>query len=201
MEVSDIVDSVKRYPVAWLAGAASLAIGGFLYVTMGSLGELENELYELEREVQALKYNAREGSDIEADHERFASMFEQIDAKLMDHTQIANNNGFFYAFGQEHAVDITEVSQRPVIAEATKIPPGDIWTRKHYAVIPFQMQARGLLTDIASMLYHFDASDRLIAVRRFELSTTPSPEAGYMMMTLEVNVLGKPVAASEGGES
>jgi Tfp pilus assembly protein PilO len=201
MEVSDLVDSFKRYPVAWLAGVASLAIGFFLYFTMGSLGELEQELEELEREVQTLKYNAREGADIEADFNRFAARFDAIDADLMDHTQIAKNNGFFYAFSQQHAVDITEVSQRPVIPEAANPPQGDIWTRKHYSVIPFQMQATGLLTDLTDMLYRFDASNRMMAVRRFELSTTPRPEVGYMMMSLELNVLGKPLNPATGGAS
>lgn len=201
MEASDIIYSIKRYPIAWIAGGASLGLGLFFYATMGSLGELEQELFDLEREVQTLKFNAREGANIEADYERFASMFERIDEVLMDHSQIANNNGFFYSFAQQHPVDISDVSQRPVIAESPNPPQGDIWSCKHYAIIPFQMQATGLLTDLTDMLYQFDASDRLIAVRRFELTTTPRPEAGYMTMSLEINVLGKRVNAPGGGSS
>ena len=198
MEVSDIVESIKRYPVAWIAGLCSVALGLYLYFTMSSLTDYENQLFELEREVQTLKSNAKQGADIEEDFQRFSDLFTQIDKVLMDHTQIANNNGFFYNFAQNHPVEIAEVSQRPVIEEAQNPPQGDIWSKKHYSVIPFTMEANGLLTELTDMLYKFDASAQLIEVRKFELTTTSKPELGYMTMSLELNVLGKPIKLKEG---
>ena len=49
------------------------------------------------------------------------------------------------------------------------------------------------------MLYKFDESDRLIAIRSMNLTTTAKPEIGYMSLSLEVNVLGKPVNANKPG--
>lgn len=203
MEVSDIVDNLKRYPIAWGAGMLSLAIGGYLYFTMESLKTYEDQVFELEREVQTLKSNARQGADIEQDYDAFRKLFDRIDSSLMDHTQIANNNGVFYTFASNHPVEITAVSQRPVIEESNAPPKGDIWSKKHFSVIPFSMEVNGLLTDIADMFYQFDKVPQLIEIRRFELTTTLKPEEGYMAMTLEVNVLGKPLKAAtpEGGSS
>jgi len=202
MQVSDIVDNFKRYPIAWGAGILSLAIGAYLYLTMASLKTYEDQVFELEREVQTLKSNARQGADIEQDYEAFKNLFDRIDSSLMDHTQIANNNGVFYTFASNHPVEITAVSQRTVIEETKNPPKRDIWSKKYFSVIPFSMEVSGLLTDIADMFYQFDKVQQLIQIRRFELTTTSQPEEGYMAMTLEVNVLGRPTkAATSGGGS
>ena len=201
MEVSDIVESFKRYPIAWAAGFLSLVMGVYLYFTMDSLQTYEDQVFELEQEVQVLKSNGRQGTDLQEDYDRFKALFDRIDSSLMDHTQIANNNGVFYGFSARHPVEITAVSQRPVIGESANPPQGDIWSKKNFSIIPFTMTVNGLLTDIADMFYQFDKSPQLIGIRRFELTTTNKPEEGYMTMSLEVNVMGKPLKSLEEGGS
>ena len=192
MEVSDLLDSLKRYPIAWISGIISLGLGIFLYFTNGSVTEYENQLFDLEREVDVLKSNNRQGADIEEDFQRLTEMFGSIESVLMDHTQIANNNGFFYSFTSEHPVEISNVSQLSYLEESPNPPLGDIWSTKHFSVIPFSLQAKGLLTELADMFYQFDVAPQLINIRRFDLRTTSVPEEGYMVMSLELNVLGKP---------
>ncbi len=202
MEISDIIASAKRYPFAWGSAFLSIALGLYLYFTMGSLRAYEDEVFELEKEVQTLKTNSHQGADIEEDFQRFSELFDKVDSVLMDHTQIANNTGYFYNFARSHPVEISDVSQRPVIGESASPPQGDLWSKKHFSIIPFSMEVNGLLNDIVEMFYHLDTSSQLIEVRKFEIETTSQPEVGYMIMHLEVNVMGKTLkTVEEGGNS
>jgi hypothetical protein len=198
MRLSDLLEILRRFPIAVGAGLLSLVLGFYLYFTMGSMGVLEETLHDLEREVQVLKTNVREGTTIEDDLNRFSALFEAVDARLMDHRQIATNNGYFYNFAQKHPVEILDVSQRPVVEASASKQAGDIWTKRHYSLIPFSMEVNGLITDIADMFYRWDTLGQLIEVRRFILTTTSKPEVGYMSMNLEVNVLGKPTTPAQG---
>lgn len=192
MEISDIKNQVKAYPVSFGAGFLSLLLGAYLYFTLGSLSDLEIQRDDLEHELRILKSNFDEGSTIEADLETLKEKFVGVDAMLVDSDQIADNNDYFYRLGEQLPIDITSVSQRNVILQNANPAEGEIWTLKNYSVVPVEMEIVGLLNDMLDFLYELDQCERFTKVREFELVISNDREPGYMKMELNLNVLGHP---------
>jgi hypothetical protein len=197
MELSDISNSAKNYPIAYGSGILSLFLLVYFYFSLSSLPEYRQQVTELEQEVLVLKNNFRDGTDLELDYEVFKDGFEKVRSRLIDRYQIADNNGFFYSLGQSHPVEIISVSQKPVINETNEPGSGNIWALKHYPVVPFEMEVVGLLTDILDFLYVMDQCDRFISVESFDLAIATNREPGYMRISLGINVLGKPLNQTE----
>ena len=193
MEVSDITNSAKSYPIAFLGGVISILLIVYFYMSMNALPQYQQQVIDLERELFVLKSNSRDGIDLELDYEEFSNGFQQVRSRLIDRYQIANNNGFFYNLGQTHPVDIISVTQKAVINESAKPVAGNIWTLKHFAVIPVDIEVVGFLTDILDFMYVLDQCDRFISVERFDMEIASSREPGYMRVLLGVNVLGNPL--------
>ena len=193
MEVSDITNSAKNYPIAFIGGVVSILLIVYFYMSMNALPQYQQQALNLERELMILKSNSRDGIDLELDYEEFKDGFQQVKSRLIDRYQIANNNGFFYNLGQTHPVDIISVTQKPVINESAKPVAGNIWTLKHFAVVPFDIEVVGLLTDILDFMYVLNQCDRFISVERLDIEIAPNREPGYMRIILGVNVLGRPL--------
>ena len=198
MQLSDIITSAKNYPIAFISGILSILLAVYFYLSLNSLPEYQQQVDDLEREVNILKNNARDGTDLELDYTVFKDNFETVKSRLIDRYQIADNNGFFYSMGQGHPVDIISVTQKTAINESANPVPGNIWTLKHFPVIPFSMEVEGLLTDILDFMYVLNRCDRFITVEGFDLEIAPSREPGYMRILLNINVLGKPLNQGEG---
>lgn len=198
MQLSDITNSAKNYPIAFASGVLSILLIVYLYLSLNTLPEYEQRVSDLEQEVNILKNNARDGTNLELDSQVFKSDFEKARIRLVDRYQIADNNGFFYSLGQSHPVDIISVTQKPVINESAKPLQGNIWTLKHFPVVPFEMEVVGLLTDILDFMYVLNQCDRFISIESFDLEIAPSREPGYMKVLLGINVLGKPLNQNEG---
>lgn len=193
MEVSDITNSMKSYPIPWVCGFLSLLLGVYLYITLSSLPELEAKLSDLESEILVFRSNRNAGRTLEADLESLNELFDTVDDRLIDRNQLANNTGYFYSLAQEHPVEVLNVSQKSVISESEKKKPSSIWALKHFCVVPIEMEVVGYLTDVLDFLYILDASDRFVQVQSFSMSIANNREPGFVNLSLTVQVLGSPM--------
>lgn len=196
MELSDIQKSIKSYPVAWITGGLSLVIGAYLYLTLDNLSSSQERLDELRHEVDTLKANAREAEGLDDDLQRFKSLYDEIDSQLIEHQQIAVNNDFFYALFEEMPIEVLEVRQRTVIEESKNPENGEIWTRKFFSVVPFDLRVSGYLTDLLDMLYVLDQCDRITKVNSFQLALNDRAESGLMTLDFQIHMVGHPVNES-----
>jgi Tfp pilus assembly protein PilO len=191
MELNDIVSKLKVYPLAWSLAGVSLVVAVYLFLTASSVEALDSELQELKREVEALRWNSREGTDLSDDLIQVKELFAELESRLIDRSQIAANNGYFYTLAQGHDVEVVDVNQRDVLPENATPPANDIWTLNTFAVVPFRMVVNGLMTEMLDFFYLLDTSNRVVKIRSFDLKTDGNKEAGYMTMDLTLNVLAK----------
>ncbi len=194
----NITAFIKAFPLAWGAGFLSLILAVAIYFRMGAVEEKRDELFNLEREIGVIQANTREGLSMDDELSIIQDMVDSIDGRLVDESQIAINNGYFYERVADSPVNISDVVQLNTIVEKRRLTPEDIWALNHYSITPFEFQISGLLTDILNFLYDLKRSERLIHIRSFELQLDTQREPGYMLMEIEVNMLGKPILNTAG---
>jgi high-affinity nickel permease len=192
MQKSDIVASLRSYPIPWLCGFVSILCAVNLYLTGSAVAELESTRDAMSKEVAVLTNNLREGMDLNDHLERIRAASTKLDNRLIDRDQTAVNVGFFFSFAQNKPVEVTDVLQREAIVEKARPTPAEIWTLANFAVVPFEMKLVGVMNDMMDFLYSLEQSDRIIKVRSFDLARGPSTmESGYMEMNLSLLLLAK----------
>jgi high-affinity nickel permease len=192
MQKSDVVASLRSYPIPWICGLVGLLCVPYLYFTGDKVLQLETERDALRREVSILSTNVREGVDLEEHVKQIKGASDQLERRLLDRDQNAINVGFFFTFAQSHPVEISDVFQRATIAEKPNPTAAEIWTLKHFAVVPFDMKLIGVMNDLMDFIYALEQSDRIIRVRSFDLFQAPaSKELGNMEMNLSLLLLAK----------
>lgn len=199
VNIETIKASYRKYPLAWWACGISIVLGLILYVRMPLMEQTRDALLLVQEDLAVIQMNFREGSGMTEDLEHIEDLIKSFQSRLTDSSQRARNIGYFDGFpglfsGRLKSLQLTSINQMQSIAEKANLVGADIWGMRNYSVLPFEMTASGLLTEILDFLYLLKQGSVILNVRSFELSTDNRREQGYMTMRFTVNTVANPVA-------
>lgn len=187
-----LVEILKRYPIA--IGCALLALVGVGLIVMRGdvLGEVQREEEQLQSRIKIIDTNSKQSKGIEEDVAKLEEYIELLDGRIFDREKRAINTNFFYAFGEDMDVSITNVSQRREEPKLfAKSGPNAL---SLHSTIGYDISVVGKYGELIKFMHKFFVVDSVARVTSFSLSPSNTGAGGAdpsLKLSMEVVVLSK----------
>lgn len=195
MKPKDILDRLKRYPIAVICAIIVVVCIVALVLRGGVLDELSAKENELNARLRVIETNAENAKDLAADVEQVESQVAEIEARLFRRDERAINTNFFYAFEDRVDLLISSVSQLAI--EDAALGEGGPNALKLHSVIPYDIVVQGSFQEIVKLLYEFHAHDAFIRVSDLQISSGERTGAGELSARMRVLVLAEKTEATQ----
>lgn len=182
MKSQDLILKAKQYPIALGVGVFCLIIVGFLYLTSGTLDELEVQYAELEREAETVKQNEINSVGLADDLKRAQDMVLEIDSRLINESDKTGHKKYFQGLVEKSGV---KMPVDPVLGRV--LDPGTkgvVISTKEFAQVGYSMEVVGEFNKVMDFLYLLKTGKYFVTESGLKLSA--STEVGSDLVTAEV---------------
>lgn len=188
MTGADIISKIKQYPIATVGFIAAVILAGAVYLRAGQIPQLETRKTTLQTEVTKIDTNLKNAIGLEQDVEKVTSLQKEIDSRLLDASQVAANQLYFYNLEQAAGVRLNLGALRQ--ASAAKQFEG-ITAMKSYRVSTVDLVISGPYPNILDFLNRTLNGRFITRVDELNIATGQGPNQGSTEAKLRLEILTK----------
>lgn len=181
----------KKFPVAVVAGGASLILlvaFGLRYTTLENKNE---ELEEVKREIELMERNIRNSTSIEEQSARMGEMLEEIPGRTILRQDRAGNSAYFYRIAEGLAADIVRVNQRDDLPGRYTGRHPNRWRLNQFEEVSFEIAAVGRLNELLELVHYLRSSEKLVRIADFSLGVDQAVNPSVLRIVLDVRALAR----------
>lgn len=170
--LTSLWEYTRRYPVGVVSLALSLPLGVAVFFLRMQLVEADRKYEELNETGVTMSEAVAGVRNIRQQAAATHAAVEQIDAGLIDESNLAENLWYFYRIEEQSHARISELHQLN-----SNAPKPDAL----YKVVPFSLRVVGTYEQVATYLYRLETGPRMLRVNSFQIQRG---DAGGNALTL-----------------
>ena len=179
---SDLWDYIRRYPAGALSIALCLPAAGSVFVLRNMLTDADRNYEKLNEKGVAMSEYVAGVRNIRTQAAAAHAAADQIEAGLIDESNLAENLWYFYQIEQQTHARISELRQLSSTAPKNQ---------GYYKVVPFSLRVAGNYEQVSGYLYHLETGPRMLRVNSFEIQRQESA-GNNLLLVLTLDVLARP---------
>ena len=186
--MNQIVDQLKRYPIAVVAAVILILCLGVGFLRGDVVDELSTQETELVTRLGTINENVKNSNNLEQDAATLEGYVASIDERLFNRRARSINTAFFYSFEDKTKILISDVNQ--LSSEDPALVKGGPHELKLYSGISYEISASGTFQEILGFIYEIYKANALMRVADLQLDTAErSATPGVLSARLRVIVL------------
>jgi hypothetical protein len=190
MNVNDVIENLKLYPLAILSFVAMLACLVLHFIRGDVVANLELAESELNSRIRVIEKNKANADGLETDTEALLAKVDAIDGRLFDRRKTAVNTNFFYGLENEADLVITSVSQ--AAKEAQVYSKGGALELDTYTALSYDFVFEAKYNEFLKLMYKLHTADPLMRVANYQISAGDSVKSsGIHNIRMNLFVLAK----------
>ncbi len=200
MNVKDLLEKLKAYPVATVAGALALAVFGLLYFRWMGFPEQQRQLDNVSRDWVRVESNVFKNSvNLETHLAKAEGISQDVTERLIRSSELARNYQYFYRMETMTGVQIESLQQ--VQAAPPAQPPAGAAARRAaeaaqppatYSKVGFNMNVAGRFGELLPFLNMIENGQHIARVKTFNLQRTSEGDSRLISISMQFDLLGHP---------
>jgi hypothetical protein len=190
IDTKDVVNVLKKHPVAIGCGVLSLILIAGIYLRNGRASDLADQLHQKETDGQKVLDDIRNGANLPEQYQALAATTKDLESRLVVGSERARNQQYFYRIESETGV--TEINLQPIAASGS--PRGKL--KQLYTGVGFAITVQGDFAQIVSFLTRLESGRhfyRLVSASVSRKGNRAGDSAsGLITLSLNLEFLGKP---------
>lgn len=184
MNLNDLIEKLKRYPVPVVSGA--MLIGCFLafYFRMDMISALELRQEEANSQANQVADNAVAGTSLDDHVESMRVLSAELDRRVVRQSELAVNLKYFYGFEAETGVSLSDLRQNVAAAKG----PG----QTVYSGVGYNLILSGSFDQIIAYFDELENGERFYRLNNFNLQRGREAGQSSIMLALNLELLGLP---------
>ena len=181
LETKDVVNGIKKQPVASACGFVFFVLLIALYFRFGALAEAEAVLEQRTKTFRELKNNVSYSAQLDDHVKQLSAANQRIDASALRAAALAQNQQIFYLLEAQTGVKIVDIRQQAVPPPAKGAPATG------YIPIDFSLNVEG---GYEQVLLFMKRVERSPSINRLAGATMSVKETGVATVSMNVAMLG-----------
>jgi Tfp pilus assembly protein PilO len=180
----DLAAAFRKHPIPFSAGLTILALGIAFYFRMDAREVADARLEAVTAQAGKLSANIKYGADLEEQTTRISAVANEISARAVRPTELAQNLQYFYRLEAETGTKLIEIRQGSTPAK----PAGG----KAYVPVDYTVSIQGEYLQVMTFLRRVELGPRFPRVSGTSMSVAPSgADAGKVSLTINLQLLGR----------
>ena len=180
-QLAQFLALLRRFPLAAAALALTLALAGAAWFLSEEVDEQERTRLDRVKEGEEMFKLLVGGSTQREELAAVRTANRRIEENLIDETNLADNNWYFYKFEEQTKVSLLEL--HPLNAPTTD-------ASSLYKRVPYALRISGTYEQLAAYLLAIESGPRLANITAFAFSRRDK-DSGKLVLELSVELLGK----------
>lgn len=183
MTNQDIIAFIKRFPVSFGCGAATLVLAGLLYFRSDAIPEAETLLTQKTAEAERYATNLKNSQNLKEQSDTLAEAMKAIDSRIVRVSKFAINSQYFYSLESESGVRLLSARQNTNV-----LPKG----KTTFAPVNFGVTVQGELAVVLNFLRALENGTHYCRVLSASCRGIQGERRGDVTLTLQLELLGLP---------
>ncbi|TVR48254.1 MAG: hypothetical protein EA425_14685 [Puniceicoccaceae bacterium] len=187
MNAQALLSKLKSFPLATAAILLIVAGGAVIGLRWNVISELKEENTRLERQTSQIQANVRHGSTLPKTLESLSGWTADLDARLVNASDLAGNLRYFYRLEQESGVRISDVRQTQATAPTrARGQPAPLYQNVGYTVT-----VTGDYASVIRFLDMLENGEHFARLTTYTLQPSRTPGQSAVTMNLNLELLGQ----------
>lgn len=185
MTSADLLAFVRKYPISCGGGLLAVALALATYYRSSSVPETTDLLDARSREGTRLESNLRNGAQLPEQVQLLTDSVKQMEARLVNRSELATNLQYFYRLETETGVKLNELQQN------TAPTPADP-AQKALRPVSFSVAVQGDYPAVLDFIRRLEAGVHYCRINSSSISGSGPDRTGPVKLSLELELLGNP---------
>lgn len=186
MNREQIIQYIKKYPIAVTGLGVAIVFGIVLYLRSGVLPELEEKYEESDKTVQMMRRNDVNAVNLSQSLEEIRSLVAEMESRLMKEDARTNHLRYFLSLAEDSKVEMSDPLNTGRIAAGPKQP------LKTYSQLQWKIRVTGKLSNVLDFIHKAETGFHPISIQALNISPVQNRQDGTVAVELNLNVLAKP---------
>ncbi len=190
IDTKNVVNVLKKHPVAIGCGVLSLILVAGIYIRSGRAGALADQLHQKEAEGQKMLDDISNGAKLPEQYRELTATTSDLESRLVYGSERARNQQYFYRIESETGVN--EINLQPIAVPVS--PKGK--SKRIYSGVGFAITVDGDFRQVINFLTHLESGPHFYRLTSASVSRRGNrgsgPQSGVITLTLNLEFLGKP---------
>lgn len=186
MTFQDLIEKLKRHPAPAICGCVVLVCFLNFYFRMDQISALQTRQEEIARQAEQVDNNLMTGSNLEEQLVAMRAKVEQLEARLVRPSELANNLKYFYRLESETGVTLSDLRQNP------PPPPAKGAARPLFAGVAYNVVLAGSFNQVIAYFNDLENGERFYRLTNFNLQRGREANQASLTLALNLELLGTP---------
>jgi hypothetical protein len=187
--LATVVTKIRQYPIATAAFSISFLVVVAILIRATTLANLHDMLVMKEEQWTRMTNNLKHSRDLEEHVERINKANEVIGQRLMEPTDRALNDQYFYDLRKQSGVRLSNLTEGGVIdTKGSKLP--GIGKFKEYSLISYSITVEGSFSQILEFSTRLATGKYFARISAFSIARAPLKEGGDLSLNMQLQILG-----------